>query len=451
VSIIPRTVMSWPVAVKWSLVSRCVMLVLLAAGAESSSGQLRFERKPIEYSKTPANDPVALLGNKLERGGDSLRDEPKYGYLVSLLTDLKIPVSSQTLVFSKTSLQRHLVSSSNPRAIYFNDDTYIGWIPNGELIEVASIDSMLGSVFYTVDQKQGKQAGKIVRRTERCLFCHASSNSGRVPGLLMQSVYTNPDGNRVFPSVSIPTNPRGPLRGRWSGWFVTGTHGNQQHLGNLMIDSTTTLTLADTVENSNVVDLSRWFDVTKYLSPHSDIVALLVLQHQVSFHNLLTDANHRARAYLYHAATDNRDDGRAEGRLSEEDSLFLDQIAEQIVDGLLMVGEAQFREPIRGTSEFANEFAKRGPYDLTGRSLRQFDLQTSLFRYPCSYLIYSESFNALPEPVLALTYQRLFDVLRSKDTREKYARVTAAQRSAIYQILCDTKANLPAQWKRPQP
>jgi hypothetical protein len=422
------------------------LLIVMTVAVGPAHAQLPFERAPIEYSKTPATDPVALLAARIESGVFSLEKDEEYGYLVSLLTELEIPISSQTLVFSKTSLQRHRISPANPRAIYFNDDSYVGWIPDGELIEIASTDPMLGSVFYTIDQSLDDQGGSITRRNERCLFCHGSSDTGRVPGLLMQSVYTNSDGNRVFPSKSLPTNSRGSLLGRWGGWFVTGTHGRQRHLGNLMVDSKSSVAIPDTDENANVVDLSRWLDATKYLSAHSDIVALLVLQHQVSIHNLLTDANHRARSQIYFAATENRQSGRRDEFLSEEDLAVLDQIAEEVVDGLLMINETRFSDRISGTSSFTQEFERRGPLDSTGRCLRQFDLKTKLFRYPCSYLIYSESFDALPKPVLSFVYRRLLDVLSSKDARDKYAHLTESDRYAILQILRETKAKLPAAW-----
>ncbi len=288
---------------KWIVVTLLASFLFLS---ERADAQLSFERKPIEYSKTRPNDPVTNLAAEFESGSVSWDKDDKYGYLLTLLAELKIPVSSQTLVFSKTSLQRHLISPANPRAIYFNDVTYLGWIPDGELIEIASIDPLLGSVFHTINQISDEQTVKFVRRTDRCLFCHASSDTGRVPGLLMQSVYTNSDGNRVFPSPQVPTNAKGPLLGRWGGWFVTGTHGAQRHLGNLMVDSSGSVAVTDTDANANVVDLSHWFDVKKYLSPHSDLVALLVLQHQVSMHNVLTDANHRARRHLYQSAGDDR-------------------------------------------------------------------------------------------------------------------------------------------------
>ena len=420
------------------LVRLCFALAVAPAGGLAHA-QLAFERQPINYSTSKPTDPVANLVAQVDSGKAVLKSDPKSGYLVSLLNQMQIPVSSQTLVFSKTSHQRHLISPSNPRAIYFNDEIYVGWVPQGELIEIASVDSMLGTNFYTIEQDGKKQAGSILRRTERCLFCHASSHTGRIPGLMMQSIYTGSDGNRIFPADSIWAKPDGPLETRWGGWFVTGTHGKQQHLGNLMIDSDAKVVKGHVTENANVVDLSRWFDVNAYLSPHSDLVALLVLQHQVSMHNVLTDANHLARLQIHSATAQNRDD---DNDLGEEDMIVLDQIAERVVDGLLMVGAIEWSDPVSGTSEFAREFSERGPWDSKGRSLRTFDLQQTLFHFPCSYLIYSDSFDALPRQVLAKVHRRLRDVLESKDKREKYGHLSPSKRRAISGILRETKPSV---------
>lgn len=414
------------------------LLWLTATAAPLAWAQLPFERKPIEYSTSQATDPVALLDRELRNGERVLRSEQAGGYLRSLLKQLNIPVSSQTLVFSKTSLQKHLISPANPRAIYFNDDVYVAWVPDGTMIEIASTDPSLGTVFYTLDQPSGREVGKIVRKNARCLFCHASSDTGRNPGLLMGSVYTDPDGNRVFSADAVPTNPKGPLQGRWAGWFVSGTHGKQKHLGNLTINAKEEFSPVDPNENVNVVDLSRWFDVAKYPSPHSDIIALLVLRHQVTMHNLLTDANHRARIQLH------RESDRE--RFSPATAKRLDEIAEQVVDGLLMVDETEFSDRIIGTSSFTDDFSQRGSKDSAGRSLRQLDLETRLFRRHCSFLIYSDSFDALPTALLDRTYRLLLSVLMSEDKREKFSHLSTTERHEILQILRETKHNLPATW-----
>ncbi len=431
-----------------TVAARCLRLSALIwiVIAQSAQAQLSFQRPPIEYSETVAADPVATLIKQIDGQQRALGREHSFGYLNSVLKALDIPASSQTLVFSKTSLQRHLISPSNPRAIYFNDDSYVAWVPEGKMIEIASVDPALGTIFYTIDQTDSNPSGQIVRRGGRCLFCHASSDTGRIPGLLMQSVYTDSGGNRVFSANAIPTNSSGPLQGRWAGWFVTGKHGGQRHLGNLTINEGQSVSVDDTEENANVIDLSDWFDVDRYLTPHSDIVALLVLRHQISMHNRLIDAHHQARLRLYaDAVAANRgDDAKAQ---PQETSALLDQLAEQVVDALLMVGRTEFSDPINGTSTFAEDFSNRGRKDSQGRGLRDLDLRKSLFRYSCSYLIYTPSFDSLPDPLLSRIYRRLFDVLNSTDNRDKYSHLPDPDRSAILQILRETKNDLPAEWE----
>lgn len=405
------------------------------------SAQLPFERAPIEYTKTEANDPVAVLKKRIEATTVDLRYEKQFGYLSALLKELGIPESSQTLVFGKNSLQREKISPANPRAIYFNDETFIGYVPDGDLIEIASTDPMLGTVFYTIEQVDRQDSLRISRVTERCLFCHASSHTGRVPGLMMQSVFTDSGGHRVFPQDSVFPKSTGPLSVRWAGWFVTGKHGGQQHLGNLMIGSDDVVKSGSTVDNGNIEDLMPWVDTGKYLTPHSDLVALLVLQHQVSLHNRLTDANHRARLQLHDSAASNRENDFGKNSITEEDSFVLDQIAEQVVDGLLMVDRIKLSEAVSGTSDFASRFSRRGPRDGRGRSLRMLDLQKTLFTYPCSFLIYSKSFDSLPKPLLKFVGGRLMNVLKGEDERGKYKHLTEAKRIAILEILQATKGD----------
>lgn len=422
-----------------TLVLRFSICCNLVLGCSAVMAQLPFERAPIEYSKSQANDPVAKLIRRIESKAVKLNHDHDFGYLKSILKELSVSASSQSLVFAKNSLQRQMISPANPRAIYFNDETYVGYVPNGDLIEIASTDPMLGTVFYTIRQADRSDSPQISRVTERCLFCHASTHTGRVPGLMMQSVFTDDGGHRVFPEDSVFPKATGPLNVRWAGWFVTGKHGGQQHLGNLMIDSNDVVRPGSTIDNGNVVDLSRWIDSKKYLTPHSDLVALLVLQHQVSLHNSLTDANHRARLQLHQSQTSNREtivDGEL---LTPEDAFVLGQLAEQVVDGLLMVDRIEFTEPVSGTNSFAEQFVLREPRDRKGRTLRMLDLQETVFTYPCSYLIYSESFDSLPKPLLDLIRDRLMNVLSGKDDRTKYGHLTAAKRTAILEILRSTK------------
>ena len=163
------------------------------------------------------------------------------------------------------------------------------------------------------------------------------------------------------------------------------------------------------------------------LSPHSDVVALMVLEHQSRMQNLITRAGYEARL----GATANR----------------IDLLAEMVVASLLFTDEAPIEAPIQGTSGFAAEFAKQGPQDHKGRSLRQFDMKGRMFRFPCSYLIYSEAFDSLPDPVLQRVYRRLWDALTGQDRSPAFAKLTSADRQAILEILLDTKSGLPVYWK----
>ena len=421
-------------------------LVLLLLTQQLAVAQLMFEQPPIHYSESQAKDRVAKWGRTLENEclNPDQADE-HYGFLQIVLEELDIDVSSQTLVYSKTSLQRHLISSENPRAIYFNEDTYVGWIPGGELIEIASVDPQLGTVFYVVAQPGEKDSGVLRRRGDRCLFCHASSDSGRVPGLLMQSVLTSKDGNRVFSLSGLKTNPRGPLEGRFGGWFATGMHGSQTHLGNLLLQKDTELESASERANVNVTDLSDFFDPEKYMTSGSDIVALLVLRHQVTLHNTLTDANHRVRRQLYLAEGDRS--------LAAESHLMIDSMAWQVVSSLLMVDEISLTDPVQGDEGFVREFTSRGPRDAAGRSLRDLDLQTRLFKFPCSYLIYSNAFDGLPSSLLDAIGRNLRLVLNEKQAAvsqevsrnfqtQKFEYLSDDDRTALREILQQTKPSL---------
>jgi hypothetical protein len=184
-----------------------------------------------------------------------------------------------------------------------------------------------------------------------------------------------------------------------------------------------------------------------YLTPHSDIVALMVLEHQTEMHNRIAAANYQTKLAHRDADVINELDNAPKGRLTEGTARRVDAAAEQFVKYLLFSEEVRLTEGVKGTSPFAEEFEKRGPFDNKGRSLRQFDLHTRLFKYPCSYEIYSPAFDGLPASVKDRIYQRLWDVLSGKETGKDYANLSTADRQAIKEILVATKPGLPAYWK----
>jgi hypothetical protein len=350
------------------------------------------------------------------------------------------------LVFSKTSLQRHRIAPHTPRAVYFNDDVYVGFCQNGDVLEVSAADPQLGAVFYTLDQRRTDRP-HLTRHGDTCLICHGSSQTHGVPGHLVRSVYADAQGLPILASGTYRTDHTSPLRQRWGGWYVTGTHGGQAHLGNLVVRQRRVVEPVDNAAGLNVTDLSDRIETKAYPTPHSDIVALMVLAHQAEGHNLITQANFQTRQALHQEEALNRDLGQPAGHRWDSTARRIKAAGEPLVQYLLFSGEAELTGKLRGTSGFAEEFAGRGPRDERGRSLRDFDLERRLFKYPCSYLIYSASFDALPAPVKEYVLRRLWDVLGGRDTGKEFAHLSPADRRAIREILLATKKDLPDYWR----
>ena len=312
-------------------------------------------------------------------------------------------------------------------------------------MEVSVADAKLGTVYYTLRQEPAAKP-RLQRRTETCFACHVSRQLG-IPVHLIRSVYPDRDGNPILSGGSYRIDQTSPMKQRWGGWYVTGTHGSEKHLGNMILPRRTVPDNLVNKDGLNVTDLKGRIDTGMYLSPHSDLVALMVLAHQTEMHNRITAANYQTQYAHRDADIINELDGVPHGRLTESTSRRIDSAAEQLVEYLLFCNEAPLTSPIKGTSSFANEFSERGPRDRRGRSLRDFDLKKRLFKYPCSYLVYSRSFDKLPDSVKQRTYRRLWSVLTGKIKSTVYDHLSAADRQAIKEILIDTKPGLPDYWK----
>lgn len=405
-----------------------------------------FERDPIRYSdSTPEND-ISRLQARLDSGKVTLRHDAR-GYLESVLTELHIPISSQTLVFSKTSLQRQRISPRSPRALYFSDTMYIGFCQSGEVLEISAVDPKLGTIFYTLDQKESKSP-KFIRQTDSCLLCHASSQTHGVPGHTLRSVFPDTKGHPILTAGTTRVDQSTPIEKRWGGWYVTGTHGKQAHLGNLIISSPTVRFPVENPDGHNVINLRKKFNSSAYLSPHSDLVALMVLEHQTEAHNYLTRANFEARQALHYEASLNKELKLPATQHWDSARSRMKSASEDLVRYFLFCDEAKPDGKLQGTSVFATEFTRRGIHDRKGRSLRQFDLQKRLFRYPLSYLIYSPSFDALPDVMRDQVLRRLHQVLSGTDKSKDFEHISPTERQAICEILLDTKTNLPEYWRK---
>jgi hypothetical protein len=389
----------------------------------------------INYATAPVNNVVEDVNRQLEAGAVRLAFEGRAGYLRSAIEALHIPVDSQLLVFSRASLQGKQINEQNPRAIFFNDRVALGWVRGGDLLEVAAHDQQSGIVFYTLDQRGDTPDPPRFKRAFICLGCHMAGDTLGVPGFLMFST-TRPDPAQGF---SLPrfVDQTDSLERRFGGWFVTGSAGTTKHMGN-------EAAALDARVSRELTSVDGLFDTDGYRTLSSDIVAHLVFTHQIGMTNLLTRAGWQARVAdpaLHPPYT------AAPGE-EERIALMMNGVASEVVDHLLFVDEAPLTDRIRGQSGFAERFAASGPRDRQGRSLYELDLNRRVMKYPCSYLIYSPAFDALPPRAKDPIYKRLWAVLsgEERDTRYQQA-LSRADRQAIVEILRDTKKGLPAYYQ----
>lgn len=381
------------------------------AAPPAQAPRFPFAQRPIDYFGDQADEPVARLRERLEAGTATLEEDPQTGFLPALLRQLDVPVSSQMLVFSKTSVNAALIGPSRPRALYFNDQVYVGYVPGARALEIAAMDPVKGAIFYTLARDA---AGKPrLAREENCLTCHASSNTLHVPGLVLKSFVTDPRGEPRHGLSRV--TPATPFADRWGGWYVTGEFHDLPHLGNVVSGQE-----PPRGAPGRALALRGLFPPEQYLAADSDIVALLVHDHQTHLHNLLTRAGYAERM------------GRPD--TGEED----------LLRALLMLDEQPLASPVLGSSSFESQFARRGPFDHRGRSLRQFDLETRVFRHRLSYLVYSAAFDALPASLKERLLHRLLRILQGEDEAIALGR---QERRAILEILRDTLPNLPEAWR----
>ena len=435
----------------------CIAGPVLAQIAVRNQGYIPYSEAPINYRSQALSDPVALLEKDIEAGKTSLTYEPEHGYLKSVLALLKVPVESQTLVFSKTSFQYPKISPQHPRALYYNDDVYVGKVHDGNAIEIVSFDPKQGAIFYLVDER--KVDKPVFQRAELdCTQCHIAAGTRGVPGVLLRSVFPTATGTLTPRSRSYITDQESPLKQRWGGWYVNGSLAKVS-MANATTGEPQTGPVPTVVSTGAqpLPDLSplgeRPYDPAAYLAPGSDQVALLVLTHQAQMHNLITLTNYQTRLALFALAKDQVDGAGAPAldSLPEATQRQIKKPADQLLHFLLFANETslggQDARALIKESPFAREFAANGVRDSKGRSLRDFDLHDRIFKYPCSYLIYNTAFDNLPEPAKGYVYHRLLQVLNGTDQSPEFANLSAEDRKAILSILLETKPGLPAEWQ----
>jgi hypothetical protein len=421
---------------------RCGRLLVIAAaiGMALTTGALTAGQKQepwagvldehpsIQYGVRPTTDRVAKLNQALTEGRRSLQRDARTGYLLPVLEVLGVPAESQLLVFSKTGVQRAYTSPHSPRAIFFDESVVVAYVPGAPVIELAAHDPQQGVVFYTLDQAA---AAPVITPQTSCLSCHVSASTLNVPGIIVRSNTVGDDGNVMPQFGSYDVNHKTPHPDRWGGWFVTSDplavpYAQRAHTGNI------TFSASGSTSSQVFVDwLNSSPETRGYLSPLSDIVALLVFDHQMHAINLLTRLNWESRVVSSHEHA-----GGSDGALRG--------LANELAEYLLFVGEVPPSVPLTPRPGFAEHLESRTPKDRRGRSLGQLDLVNRLMRYPCSYMVYSEAFEGLSPAVKEAVYARMINILSGNDARLLYTRISANDRRAVLEILRETKPGFPA-------
>lgn len=413
------------------MIKKSLVLFTLAGSMPLMGGQDFFELPPIKYSETASNDEIAKLAVQIESGDWVVPPSDGKTFLRSVLDKLNVPVESQVLVFSKTSLQNSLINQRNPRAVYFSMDTYVGWVPGGK-VEVIIEDEKLGPVFYVLDPPVGDKPVKISRVTDSCLQCHATSRTSGVPGMLIRSVVPDQNSHPILSAGTTLVTDSTPLKDRWGGWYVSGV-ADDPHLGNRWVDETPLDGVNFPPEVTNLDDLSSLIDTDKYLQPTSDVVALLVLEHQCRTHNLITSAkfNYLRSRYFHQSFGEEKNLDSPEGMSWKT----ADSAAKDLVEAFLFTDEIELGgEGVEGSEAFAEAFAANGVKDAKGKSLREMRLYARIFKNRCSYMIYSKAFQGLP----GLVKERVFHRLRVELDSESENHLGSREKKTIAGILEET-------------
>ena len=401
----------------------------------SVSGQGFHERDPIRYGESTADNAVTALDRRLAAGELELTTSARYGRLPTLLQALGIPISSQTLVFSKTSFQRHHISPRNPRAIYFGPDVYVGYVPGAPILEIATTDPRLGIAFYTLSQDPNRP-GRLLR-DDSCLTCHAGSRTDNEPGLLLRSVFPAADGEPITPAGETRVTVRTPMAERWGGWLVTGTF-DGEHRGNGTAQRSDRGYRIDSRPAADLTAFADDFDVDNYPAQTSDIAALLALEQQVTVHNRMTRAALQMRVLL--AGDQKLNERLNESGLREQTAELADALAYRIARDLFLGAEpALDAHAIEASPAFAAAFPRLWPTDDAGVRLGEFDLKQHTFTLPLSPMVHSRAFAALPPPLRDRVIERLRRAL-IRNRAPASVKLTKDQRARMHAHLTDTLA-----------
>lgn len=411
-----------------SLILVIALGLAMAAGALTQTNYSDIDGPPHNYRQRPLRDKFTQLIQGFESGKLPLDRTSEKAFVLSLLRTLDVPVTSQMLIFSTTSLQLSLISPSNPRALYFNEDVYVGYVPGGR-IEIVSLDPEVGGIYYIFDIPRDASPLRF-ERSDRCMNCHAGDDTGHVPGLVIKSVVPGPRGGSLTAYRLGQTGHGVPFDQRFGGWYVTGCNDITNHWGNLM----GRLAEGKLTKIPNLP--GERFDWNKYPVTTSDILPQLLQEHQAGFVNRVVEAAYRARTAMF----------ISDGKLSSKQMLELDEQAKIVTRYLLFADEAPLPGKVEGNPAYKVDFLRDRRVTNGGISLKDLELQTHLLKYRCSYMIYSPVFSGLPEVMKQRIYQRLAAALSVKTPDPEFAYMPVPEKQSIRDILKATLADLPRDW-----
>ena len=381
-----------------------------------------------EYWTRDLRDPLSIIREDLEAGSADLDYSSEKAFVVSLLDKLDVPVTSQLLVYSTTSLQLRLISPRNPRAVFFNEDVYVGWVLGGQL-EFVSMDPDVGGVFYISDIP--RQPGQVMKleREDRCMNCHHDEDTQYAPGVVVKSVLPGPTGGTISTYRPGEVGHHVAFSDRFGGWHVTGEHAIEKHWGNV-----TGRLNGDDITTSPL-EFGRNFDLSRYPVETSDILPHLIFEHQAGFVNRCAAAAYKARFLLNEGG----------GRFRPSDLETVREEVDALVGYLLFADEAEFPAGgVTGDSAYKEDFLARAKTDAQGRSLRDLDLETHMFKHRCSYMIYSSVFQGMHPGFKRLIYQEIGKALDG--SKPGFSHIPSTEKTAIRQILRATLPDLPDNW-----
>jgi len=391
------------------------------------SAKIDFRHSIHRYLEKLPQDPFSNFKRKMESGIIKLNFGSEKKYLSSLLDELTISPHSQLLVYSTTSLQLSRISPTNPRAIYFTDDIYLGYVPGGQ-IEIIGIDPQLGAIPYIFNlPKENDFKHPTIYRSKRCMNCHASPDIGGAPGLLIASVIPGDGGGSIDAFRKKISGHGVPYEKRFGGWHITGRHPFVETWANQIGE----------MRDGNILKIpnppGKYFTWDKYLTEKSDLIPHLLLEHQIGFTNRCIAITYKFR----------------ELKILNRDSRNINLIEEEtqsLLSYILFKNEALLPEnKINSETQYVLDFENSSTRNQKGKDLRKLNLKTRLFNLRCSYMIFSNSFSGLPSVIKDCLINKLHLILScdQKKIPPAFSYLGNDERKIIKQILSTSLPGFP--------